>query len=90
MLERERKPAPNVGGEGEDLAGLAFLVLGDELDRIAFGQLEAKYPDLAEGIECAVVRGVTPADVRRFALRRGMPPEWVDWLENAARAVELE
>jgi len=64
--------------------------IGYELDRLSFLHLEERYPRLAERIEGAVVRGATSGQIRRFALRRGMPPEWVAWLEYAARAVALE
>ena len=82
--------AVNTHGQGEQQPDLALAELGQELDRISFYQLEAKYPTLAEGIEDAIAQGAGVAEVRRFALRRGMPPEWVAWLENAARAVVLE
>ena len=67
-----------------DLAGI-----GVELDRLSFLRLEAQRPELVREIESAVGNGATPEDVRRYALRRRMPPEWVSWLESAARAASL-
>lgn len=85
-----RKTAVDVSGQGDHVADFAIEGIGDELDRISFSQLEGKFPDLAERVEGAINRGATPGQIRRFAIRRGMPPEWVGWLENAARAVALE
>lgn len=68
----------------------ALWQLGNRLDRIAFDRLEELYPDLAADLENAITMGIEPAEVRRYAIRAGMPKTWVAWLENAARAVAVD
>jgi len=68
-----------------DLSGI-----GDELDRLSLEALEAKYPVLAGEITHVIDRGASSEQVRRYAIRRRLPPEWVAWLESSARAVTFE
>lgn len=74
----KRQAVATAEGPGMDALGLV-------LDRISFERLEEQYPDLAVELEAIVSAGAGPAEVRRYALGRGMPRSWVAWLENSAR-----
>jgi len=60
--------------------------LGRVLDQTDFEALEAEHPRIATAIESEVAEGATAAEIKRFAIDREMPREWVRWLEHAAHA----
>lgn len=68
---------------------VALNGIGRQLDEVSWERLEERYPDLASQVERAVSVGAPPEHIRRYALARGMPSGWANWLEQAARAAKV-
>lgn len=62
--------------------------LGQELRRLDYEWLFANFPELTEHVVDAVNRGVTPVEIRRYAVRLNGRMELATRMMNAALYVE--
>lgn len=64
-----------------------MVKVGEALDAISWDWLEELYPGLAEAIEGEMVKGASPAEIKRFVLARTYRVELALRCEQAARYV---
>lgn len=85
MAHEREQGAPDPGLLGS--LGAAWANLDQEFDRASFERLESSYPLIADRLRALIAAGATAAEVRRWAIRRGLSAGWADWLESAARGL---
>jgi len=66
----------------------SMYMLGFHLDGASWQALEEEHPALAGALQDVVKAGFTPQQIRQYAMQRGLPLQWAQWLEQAARYLE--